>query len=98
MAEMQSNPTPDVAAPQAALAAAADPWQHVAWLPCELALQIPVAGFSVRSLLRLREGHLVSTRWSRSTEVPLRANGQIIGWVEFEPVGKHLGARITDLV
>ncbi len=82
----------------AAVVSPADPWQHVNWLPCELALQIPVTGLTVAGLLRLGTGQLLHTCWNLSTEVPLRANGQLIGWVEFEPAGDHLGARITDLV
>jgi flagellar motor switch/type III secretory pathway protein FliN len=48
--------------------------------------------------LRLQPGKVVLTHWSRGAEVPLRANGQLIGWVEFEPVGDHIGVRITELV
>ena len=75
-----------------------DKWQHLGWLPCELALQVPVAQFTVGDLLRLRTGGIVASAWSRGTEIPLQANGQLIGWAEFEPVGGHIGARITELV
>lgn len=68
------------------------------WLACELALQIPVSAFTVGELLRLRSGSLISTGWNRSTEVPLYANGQRIGSSEFEAVGDHIGARITELL
>ena len=43
-------------------------------------------------------GGIVASAWSRGTEIPLHANGQLIGWAEFEPVGGHIGARITELV
>jgi len=56
-----------------------------------------VARFTVRELLRLEPGQIVSTDCSRGAEVPLRANGQVIGWAEFEAVGDHIGARITEL-
>ena len=75
-----------------------DEWQQLGWLPCELALQVPVAQFTVGDLLRLRTGSIVASAWSRGTEIPLQANGQLIGWAEFEPVGGHIGARITELV
>lgn len=77
---------------------ALDHWRRLWWLPCELALQIPVARFTVGELLRLRRGGLISTGWSRDTEVPLYANGQRIGSSEFEAVGDRIAARITDLV
>ena len=79
-------------------AAVLESWRPLWWLPCELALQVPVAKFSVGKLLRLHPGSLVSTGWSRSTEVPVYANGQRIGSSEFEAVGDRIGARITELI
>jgi len=73
-------------------------WRPLWWLPCELALQVPVSRFTVGDLLRLRPGTLISTGWSRSTEVLLYANGQRIGSSEFEMVDEHIGARITELI
>jgi flagellar motor switch/type III secretory pathway protein FliN len=73
-------------------------WRPLWWLPCELSLQVPVEQFTVGDLLRLHPGSLVSTGRSRSSEVPLYANGQMIGSTEFEAVGEHIGARITELV
>ena len=73
-------------------------WQQIGWLPCNLSLEVPVARFTVRELLRLRSGGIVATQWSRGAEIPLHANGQLIGWAEFEPVGGRIGARITELV
>ena len=83
-------------APPEALPPAAD-WRQLGWLPCQLSLELPVARFTVRELLRLEPGQIVSTDCSRGAEVPLRANGQVIGWAEFEAVGDHIGARITEL-
>jgi flagellar motor switch/type III secretory pathway protein FliN len=77
---------------------ATDKWEQFGWLPCELSLQVPVARFTVGELLRLRPGGIVASAWSRGSEIPLHANGQLIGWAEFEPVGGHIGARITELV
>ncbi len=89
-AESGSNPL-DPPVPPAAN------WRQFGWLPCNLSLELPVAHFTVRELLRLAPSRIVPTQWSCGTEVPLRANGQLIGWAEFEPVGDHIEARITDL-
>ena len=94
---MSDKQLPEVPVP-ADPAATNDKWQQMWWLPCELSLQVPVARFTVGELLRLRPGGIVVTAWSRGTEIPLHANGQLIGWAEFEPVGGHIGARITELV
>lgn len=73
-------------------------WKPFGWLPCKLSLELPVAHFTVRELLLLNPGRIVPTDWSRGAEIPLRVNGQFIGWAEFEPVGDHIGVRITELV
>ena len=72
-------------------------WRQLSWLPCELTLDLPVARFTVRDLLGLSVGQVVETSYSRGAEIPLRANGQLIGWAEFEPVADHIGVRITEL-
>ena len=75
-----------------------DKWQRLWWLPCELSLELPLARFTVRELLRLHPGSIVASASSRSAEVPLFANGQRIGWAEFDAVDDRIGARITELV
>lgn len=75
-----------------------DNWRRLWWLPCELSVEVSLAHFTVRELLRLQPGSVVASCWSRSAEVPLYANGQRIGWAEFEAVNEHISARITQLV
>lgn len=67
------------------------------WLPCTLALDIPVVKFTVRNLLELTRGSIVQTNYHQSSDLPLRANGQLVGWTEFEVVGERLAVRLTDL-
>lgn len=68
------------------------------WLPCTLALEIPLVGFTVGSLLNLTPGMLVETAHHQSADLPLQVNGILRAWTEFEVVGDRLAARITDLV
>lgn len=75
-----------------------DKWRPLWWLPCELSPQVPVAKFTVRDVLRLHPGSIVSTLVSCSAEVPLYANEQLIGWTELDSVGEFISARITELV
>jgi flagellar motor switch/type III secretory pathway protein FliN len=77
---------------------ATEQWRPLWWLPCELSPQVPLMQFTIRELLRLHPGSIVASGWSRSTEIPLYANGQLIGWAELDSVGEHIGARITELV
>ncbi len=68
------------------------------WLPCSLALEVPVVNFTVGALLRLVPGALVETSCHQSADIPLQVNGIQMAWTEFEVVGDRLAARITDLV
>jgi len=76
---------------------AKDPAEHFGWLPCQLSLEIPVTRFTVGDLLRLSQGSVVETACHYTNDVPLRANGLLIGWTEFEVIGNRLAVRITEL-
>lgn len=72
-------------------------WGTMLSLPCQLTLELRVPAFTVRSLLRLEKDTVIDTKWSQGTDIPLRANGQLIGWTEFEVVGERLALRLTEL-
>lgn len=74
-----------------------DPGDVLPWLPCMLALDIPVLKFTVGDLLGLKRGSIVETSYHQSSDLPLRVNGQLVGWTEFEVVGDRLAVRLTDL-
>ena len=74
-----------------------DPGEVLPWLPCTLALDIPVVKFTVGDLLSLAHGSIVETAYHQSSDLPLKVNGQLVGWTEFEVVGERLAVRLTDL-
>jgi flagellar motor switch/type III secretory pathway protein FliN len=74
-----------------------DPAELLPWLPCTLVLDIPVVKFTVSDLLNLTKGSVVATAYHQSSDLPLRVNGQLVGWTEFEVVGERLAVRLTDL-
>ena len=74
-----------------------DPAEVLPWLPCTLALDIPVTKFTIGDLLNLTYGSIVETAYHQSSDLPLRVNGQLVGWTEFEVVGERLAVRLTDL-
>jgi len=53
--------------------------------------------FTVGDLLSLERGSVVETAYHQSSDLPLRVNGQLVGWTEFEVVGDRLAVRLTDL-
>jgi flagellar motor switch protein FliN/FliY len=72
-------------------------WEAFQQLPCQLSLEIPIPGFTVSSLLRLAPNTVVNTHWLQGSDVPLRVNGKLIGWTEFEVIDDHLAARLTQI-
>src|ERR1039457_3208621 len=74
-----------------------DPSELLYWLPCTLVREIPVAKFTVGDLLGLTANSIVETAYHQSSDLPLRVNGQLVGWTEFEVVGERLAVRLTDL-
>ena len=66
-------------------------------LPCLLSVEIPVPEFRVADLVALTAGRLVDTRWTVGADVPLRINGELIAWSEFEIVNNHVAVRLTEL-
>ena len=88
--------------PEAATAAEAEAqlearWQHLQWLPCALSVEVSVPRMSVGDILRLETQTVVESGWEQNADVPLRANGQLIAWAEFEGVDDKLAVRVTRL-
>jgi flagellar motor switch protein FliN/FliY len=72
-------------------------WAAFQLLSCQLSLEIPIPGFTVAALLRLSPNDVVNTHWLQGSDVPLRVNGRLIGWTEFEVIDDHLAARLTQI-
>jgi flagellar motor switch/type III secretory pathway protein FliN len=73
-------------------------WEEAGWLPCDLSVELPVRGFTVRDLLELAAGSLIQTEWKSGQDAPLHVNGRQIGWVEIEQMGDLMGVRLTELL
>jgi flagellar motor switch/type III secretory pathway protein FliN len=71
--------------------------ENFGWLPCQLSLEVPVVKFTVGDLLRLGKESSVETDSHSSSDIPLRANGLLIAWTEFEVMGNRLAVRITEM-
>jgi flagellar motor switch/type III secretory pathway protein FliN len=72
-------------------------WAQVLGLGCELTAELPLPGFRLADLARLQSGSIVASRSRVGSDIPLRVNGQLIGWCELEAVGSRLAIRITEL-
>jgi len=96
MATEVTRPEPVVPTP-GPLPGLPDPWVHVERLLCQFTVELPLPGFRVADLLQLRPGSVIASRWQVGNDVPLRINGALIGWSEFEVVGSRLAVRLTEL-
>jgi flagellar motor switch/type III secretory pathway protein FliN len=74
-----------------------DPAELFGWLQCQLLLELPVARFTGADLLRLSKGSIIATEHHHTSDIPLYANGTLIGWTEFEVIGDRLAVRVTEL-
>lgn len=72
-------------------------WAHIQWLPCSLTVEVSVPRVTVGDILRLAPQAVMETRWQQNADVPIRANGQLIAWAEFEGVDEKLAVRVTRL-
>jgi flagellar motor switch/type III secretory pathway protein FliN len=73
-------------------------WEEAGWLECQLSVELPLYGFTVRDLLQLSVGSVVETHWENGDDMPLRANKRQIAWIEFEALGESLAVRVTELL
>jgi flagellar motor switch/type III secretory pathway protein FliN len=72
-------------------------WKRVLELPCDLLVDLPLPNFRIADLLKLRPGSVIDADWHAGRDVPLRLNGTLIGWIEFEVIGENLAVRLTEL-
>jgi flagellar motor switch protein FliN/FliY len=98
-ASAQPKPEAPIADPHADPLAGplAERWLRVEPLPCLLTIEISMPGFTVADLVHLGAGRIIATRWTVGQDVPLRINGELIAWSEFEIVQNRLAVRLTEL-
>lgn len=92
-----SGAAPPVLLPPGAPSEFPDPLARAYDLPCTLVLEMPAVGFSVRSLLELRPGTIVTTAAQQNEDLSLQVNGQIVGMVEVDVIGNRLAVRLTGM-
>ena len=73
-------------------------WQEAGWLPCRLAAETPVQGFTVGDLLNLEIGALVDSGIATDSDVSVHVNGVRVGSGKLDIAGERRGIRLTELV
>jgi flagellar motor switch/type III secretory pathway protein FliN len=72
-------------------------WAEAAFLPCVLSIDLQVRNFTIRDLLRMESGTILESGVANGADVPVLVNAHLVGWAEFEIVGRSLAVRITEL-
>jgi flagellar motor switch protein FliN/FliY len=73
-------------------------WPEALGLPCQLSVSLEVPHFTIRDLLSLSVDSLVNTRRREGAHVPVKVNGVMVGWAEFDVIDGRLAVRMTEMV
>lgn len=72
-------------------------WLPLLGLPCVVAVELAIPGFKVGDFQTLRAGSVITTGCRVTHDVPVRVNGALIGWGEFDGSGERVAVRLTEL-
>jgi len=72
-------------------------WDEAEWLPCKLSVALLVPKLTVGDLLDMEVGSVIDCRVGEDAPLPVWVNDVVVGWAEFDVVGKRLAVRITEL-
>ena len=73
-------------------------WPEALELPCQLTVSLDVPHFTIRDLLGLSANSVVDTRRREGAHVPVKVNGVMVGWAEFDVIEGRLAVRMTEMV
>lgn len=95
---MTSTPTSALSLARTAPAAPAEAtWQQAGWLPCRLAAEIAVRGFTLGDLLSLASGSLLDTGVSIDAALEVQVNGVRVGRAQLDASEQRLALRLSEL-
>lgn len=72
-------------------------WPLLSQMTVAATAGIPLAGFKIGDLLRLKPGEIVESAWPHTEDIPLKAGRVQVAWSEFEVVDQRLMVRLTRL-
>ncbi|HUK54697.1 MAG TPA: FliM/FliN family flagellar motor C-terminal domain-containing protein [Candidatus Binatia bacterium] len=76
---------------------ALDSWPAVLRMTGTASVQVYINSLTIRDLYRLGPGTVVRTGLPDAGNVPVRFNGRLIAWGEFQLVGNRLAVRIAEI-
>jgi flagellar motor switch/type III secretory pathway protein FliN len=94
---VQTAPIPEPEAPAGTAPISDVRWLQAGGLPCKISVQAQVRGFTLKHLLDLRPQSIIRSQLTTSASPPLRVNGVVVAWCEFEVLSNRLAVRLTEL-
>jgi flagellar motor switch/type III secretory pathway protein FliN len=73
-----------------------DVWGSLVELLCAVTAEVDVPSLTVRDVLHLAPGAVLNTRWRTNRDLPLRVNGRLLGYAEFDSAGDTMAVRLTE--
>jgi len=73
-----------------------DTWEALVYLTCSITAELDVPGLTVEDVLHLSPGAVLNTRWRTNRDLPLRVNGRLLGYAEFDSGDDAMGVRLTE--
>lgn len=73
-------------------------WGPLLRLECSVTAELEVPNLTVSDVLHLANGSVLNTRWQTNRDLPLRVNGRLLGFVEFDSVEEVMAVRLTEFV
>ena len=65
-------------------------------IPCQLSLELDIPSLCVSDLMKLAPGTILNSGWGTNRDLPLRVNGKVLAWVEFEGAEERMSVRLTE--
>ena len=86
------------ASPQVEAGKRDDPWGPLIQLMCSVTTELRIPDLTVNDVLHLAPGMVLNTRWRTNRDLPLRVNGRLLGFAEFDSAGETMGVRLTEFI
>jgi len=72
-------------------------WERVLSVACQVTVELEIKNFCLHDLAALKKGAIINSHCAVGHDVPVYTNGLLLGWGQFEAVGRSLAIRLGDL-
>lgn len=62
-----------------------------------MTVEVGIPRFTATNLIELEPKAVLRSDWAITANLPMKINGELIAWCEFEVLGNRLAIRLTEL-